>query len=83
MKKNTYYRNTMVQVSRAANSINMFANAEACIEFTEHLNNDNISLLISDLLKQHIMSRAHNMSLVYSIFIFAKNKKFYEQWPQE
>jgi hypothetical protein len=68
--KSADWRNMVIQVSRAVDTINKLPDGGACIEFIEDLNNDNAFIIISDSLSQHI--RIFQMD---SVFIFSVNKK--------
>ena len=81
--KNEDCANTVTQLRRVVNDINMFTDGEDCIQFINTINDNKICMIISGLLGQHIVPRVHNMSQVDSIFIFCGNKKYHEQWTKE
>jgi hypothetical protein len=76
-------RNTITQLRRAVNTINIFSNDYQCIQFLETIDNEKVCMIISGSLGQHIVPRVHNMSQVDSIFIFCGNKEYHEQWVKE
>ena len=76
-------RNTVTQLRRVVNDINMFTDGEGCIQFIDTINDNKVCMIISGSLGQHILPRVHNMSQVNSIFIFCGNKKYHEQWTKE
>jgi hypothetical protein len=75
-------RNTVSQLRRAVNYINTFTDGDQCIEFISSMNEENVCMIISGSLGEHIVPRVHNMSQVDSIFIFCGNKKHHEQWAK-
>ena len=81
--KNEDCRNTVTQLRRVVNDINTFTDGEECIQFIDTINDNNVCMIISGSLGQHIVPRVHNMSQVDSIFIFCGNKKHHEQWTKE
>jgi tetratricopeptide (TPR) repeat protein len=76
-------RNTVVQLRRAVNDINTFADGDQCIQFINTINDNKVCMIISGSLGEHIVPRVHNMSQVDSIFIFCGNKKRHEHWTKE
>ncbi|CAF1424150.1 unnamed protein product [Rotaria sp. Silwood1] len=76
-------RNTLTQLRRVVNTINTFNDCEQCIEFLKDIHDDNVCMIISGSLGKNIMPRVHNMSQVYSIFIFCGNKQQHEQWIKD
>jgi hypothetical protein len=75
--------NTIKELRRVVNNINMFTDDDECIEFIKSMNNEKACMIISGSLGRHVVPYIHNMSQVDSIFIFCGNKKRYEQWAQE
>ena len=75
--------NTVTQLQRAVNAVNMFTDGDQCIEFISSMHDDKACMIISGSLGQHIVPRVHNMSQVDSIFIFCGNKTRHEQWAKD
>ena len=76
-------RNSITELRRVVNDINIYTNGDQCIQFIESITNNKVCIIISDALAQHIVPRVHNMCQVDSIFIFCGNKKRYEEWAKE
>ena len=82
-KSSADYRNTIIQLRRAVNTVNQYADGEQCIEFLQTIDNEKACMVISGSLGQHVVPRVHDMSQVDFIFIFCGNKKNHEQWAKE
>jgi len=75
--------NTITQLQRVVNTINIFKDSSQCMAFLEDMDDEKVCIVISGSLGQRIMPRIHQMSQVDSIFIFCCNKKYHEQWAEE
>jgi tetratricopeptide (TPR) repeat protein len=76
-------QNTIRQLRCIVNTINTFTDSDQCIQFLESTGEENICMIISGALGQHIVPRIHGMSQVNSIFIFSDDKNPDEQWAKE
>jgi tetratricopeptide (TPR) repeat protein len=81
--KNDDCRNTIAQLRRVVNTINIFGDGDKCIQFIEKMDNQKACMIISGSLGEHIVPRIHGMSQVDAIFIFCGNKKRHEQWAKK
>jgi hypothetical protein len=76
-------RSTITQLQHTINTTITFTDYEECIEFLENINNNQVYMIVSGYLGQHIVPRVHDMSQVDSIFILCGNKKRHEKWAKE
>ena len=76
-------RNTINQLRRTVNTVNIFTDADQCVDFLTTIDNEKACMIISGSLSQHIVPCIHTMSQVDSIFIFCENKKYHEQWAKD
>lgn len=65
------YRNKMSQFRSIVNTINTFIDNEECIQFIKNIIDQ---IIISDSIKQNIVSHIHSISHVDSIFILSNKK---------
>ena len=76
------YRNTITQLRRSMNNINIFTNSEECLQFLKDMQDEKSCMIISGALGQQIVPRIHDLTQVDTIFIFCGNKKYHEQWAK-
>ena len=69
-KNNTDCQNTITYLRYIVNIINIFTDAQECIQFLEDGVDKNVCMIISGSLGQQMMPRVHNLSQVDSIFVF-------------
>ena len=82
-ENNSDCQNTISQLRRTVNSVNIFTDGQECIEFLEDIADEKACMIISGSLGQQIISRVHDLSQVDSIFIFCGNKKYHEGWAKD
>ena len=68
-------RNTISQLRHVLHDINIYTDGDQCMQFINTITDNKVCLIISSVLRQHIVPRVHDMSQVDSIFIFCGNKK--------
>jgi hypothetical protein len=77
-------QNTLAQLRRVINAVNIFTGGDECIEFiTNNSSQEKVCMIISGALGQLIVPVVHNMSQVDSIFIFCGNRQRHEEWAKE
>jgi hypothetical protein len=76
-------RNTITQLRRVMNTINMFTNCDRCIDFLTDINTVKVFMIISGELSPHIIPLIHDITQLDSIYIFCENKPRYVQWAKE
>ena len=81
-ENNSDYRNTVSHLRHEVHTINIFADAEDCIDFLGNVENEKACMIISSSLGQQIVPLVHNMSQVHSICIFPDNKKDDKGWTK-
>lgn len=83
---NADYQNTINQLRRTVNDVNIFTDADPCIDFLTDISNEKVCILISDSLCQDIIPLIHDITLLHTIFIFCENLTTQEQsikkWPK-
>ena len=82
-ENNSDCQNTISQLRRTVNSVNIFTDGEECIEFLKDIADEKACMIISGSLGQQIISRVHDLSQVDSIFIFCGNKNYHEGWAKD
>lgn len=80
---NVGYQNVINQMQHTVNDINMFIDADECVEFIGDNSDTKICMIVSDLLGQNIVPIVHNMFQVDSIFILGDEKLYEEQWIKD
>ena len=75
-----YYQNFMSELSQIANMFKVFTNRDQSIDFLTDILNENISLIISEEICQHVVPYIHNFDQLQSIFIVQKNQNIDEEW---
>ena len=81
-ENNSDCRNTITQLRRSVNNINIFTDSEECLQFLEDMQDEKSCMIISGALGQQIVPRIHDLAQVDTIFIFCGNKKYHEQWAK-
>jgi tetratricopeptide (TPR) repeat protein len=76
-------QNTVAQLRCVVNHIDKYTNGEECIESLKAIDNEKVCMIISGSLARCIVPRVHDMSQVYSIFIFCSNKQYHEEWAKK
>lgn len=71
-KSSNDWRNTINHLRRAINTTNFFGDVA----------NENIFMIISNSLRQHIVPLVHNMHQVNAIFIFCGDHDRHEGWTK-
>ena len=59
---NSDYQNTINQLRRVVNDINIFSDGEECIQFVESITDNKACIVVSGSLGKVIVRRVHNMS---------------------
>ena len=76
-------RNTITQLRRVVNTVEIFNDVDQCIAFVTTISNEKVCMIVSGALGQHIAPEIHDMSQVDSIFVFCGNKKRHENWAKQ
>ncbi|CAF1153648.1 unnamed protein product [Adineta steineri] len=75
--------NIIKQLKCIVNNVNTFTDEEQCIEFIQTTTNNQICMIVSGSLGQHIVPHVHNMSQVDTIFIFCNNQEWHKPWAKQ
>jgi hypothetical protein len=70
--------NTISQLRRIVNTINIFTDGDQCVKFIDDIQNEKACMIISGALGEHMVPRIHDKLQVNSIFIFCGNKDRHE-----
>ncbi|CAF1506753.1 unnamed protein product, partial [Rotaria sordida] len=77
------YGHSIKQLQRTVNNIETFRETDECIEYILQLQNQKILLIISGALCETVVPRVHNMTQLYSIYVFCQKKEKYEEWGKD
>ncbi|CAF4164299.1 unnamed protein product, partial [Rotaria sordida] len=77
------YGHSIKQLRRTVNKIETFCETDECIEYILQLQNQKILLIISGALCETVVPRVHNMTQLYSIYVFCQKKEKYEEWAKQ
>jgi tetratricopeptide (TPR) repeat protein len=81
-ENNTDCRNTIAQLRCTVNTINTFTDPDRCIDFLTDIYDENICMIISGALCQHLVPFIHPITQLQTIFVFCGNKSQLEQWAK-
>ncbi len=81
-QNNAYCRNTIVQLRCTVNTINTFTDPDPCVDFLTDIHNENVCMIISGALCQHLVPLIHAVAQLETIFIFCRNTIQLEQWAK-
>jgi tetratricopeptide (TPR) repeat protein len=82
-ENNVDCRNTIAQLQCTINNINTFTDCDQCIDFLKDMHRENVFMIISDALCQHLVPFIHDVSHLQTIFVFSRNKTKLEQWAKD
>jgi tetratricopeptide (TPR) repeat protein len=80
---NDDFRNSVTNLRRIVNHINIFTKPQKCIDFLSQITEEKAFMIISGSLDQQILTEIHAMSQVDSIYVFCSNKPDHEQWTKD
>ncbi|CAF1160357.1 unnamed protein product [Rotaria sp. Silwood1] len=75
--------NTIKQLRQVVNIINTFTDADNCIDFITSIEEENIFMIISGAIGEHIVPKIHNTDQIHSIYVFCQNESKHKQWAQK
>jgi hypothetical protein len=81
-KNNTDCRNTIAQLRCSVNTTKTFTDPDQCVDFLTDIYDENIYMIISGALCQHLVPLIHPITQLQTIFIFCRNKTQLEQWAK-
>ncbi|CAF4556891.1 unnamed protein product [Rotaria sp. Silwood2] len=76
------FRNSIRQLRRTVNTIEVFHDTDECIGYMSQLQNENSFLIIAGSLCESVVPRIHNMTQLYSIYVLCQKKAKYEEWAK-
>ncbi|CAF2889346.1 unnamed protein product [Rotaria sp. Silwood2] len=79
---NDDYLNSIKQLRQTVNTIEIFCDTEECIDYISELQNETSFLIISSALCQMVVPLIHNMTQLYSIYVFCRKEEKYEDWTK-
>lgn len=79
---NSDCRHTITQLQKIVHTIHRFTDHNQCIHFLADIKDEKVLMIISGALGEIIMPDIHDMSQIYSIYIFCQNESKHKQWAQ-
>jgi tetratricopeptide (TPR) repeat protein len=76
-------RNTITQLRCVVNNMITFTDADQCVDFLTNIDNENACMIISGALCQNFVPLIHDITHLYTIFIFCGNNQHHEQWAKD
>lgn len=80
------HRDIVNQVRTIVYDINIFSDANKCLDYLYEIKHEKVFMIVSGALGQHIVPHIHNMSKLDSIYIFCglpvRHEKWVQEWPK-
>ncbi|CAF1274515.1 unnamed protein product [Adineta steineri] len=76
-------QNTLTQLRNVVNDVIMCTQSDECIAFLDKHNDENVFVITSGLLAQHLIPEIHDMPKLAAIFIFSDNICYHQQWAKD
>ncbi|CAF1352944.1 unnamed protein product [Rotaria sordida] len=76
------YRKSIQKLRCTVNTIQTFRNADECIDYISQLENQKAFVIISGVLCESVVPRIHDISQIYSIYVFCMKKTKYKEWAK-
>ena len=73
-------RNTITQLRRSMNTINIFHNSDECVDFLIDMQAEKICMIISGTFGEQVVPCIHDLAQVDTIYIHCSNNDYHEQW---
>ena len=80
--QNVNCRHTITQLRSTINTTMTFTDPDECVDFLTNISDENVCMIISAALSQHLVPFIHPIAHLQSIFILCGNKTQLEQWAQ-
>ena len=77
------HRDIINQVRQIIYDINIFSDANKCLDYLYEIKHEKIFMIVSGSLGQHIVPHIHNMSKLDAIYVFCGQPANHEKWAQE
>ncbi|CAF2667815.1 unnamed protein product [Rotaria sp. Silwood2] len=77
------YSNSIKHLQRTVNIIETFQDTEECVDYISKIQNATAFLIISDDLCETVVPRIHDMTQLYSIYVFCRKQSTYEEWATD
>ncbi|CAF0790511.1 unnamed protein product [Adineta steineri] len=75
-------QDTLTQLKNVINDVNLCTESEQCIQALNKVDKEQVFVITSGLLGQHLVPQIHGMSQLDAIYIFCSNKSRHETWTQ-
>ncbi|CAF1168269.1 unnamed protein product [Rotaria sordida] len=76
------YQNSISHLRQIVNSIEIFTNADHCLDFLGKVKDEKVVLIVSGSFGQQIIPHIQELNQLESIYIFCSHKSKYEQWSK-
>lgn len=77
------FQHSLTQLRKIVLTLQLYTDANACIEYMRNIGDEKIFLMISGALGQKIVPQIHNMTQLDTIIVFCANIHKHKQWAQE
>ncbi|CAF2683234.1 unnamed protein product [Rotaria sp. Silwood2] len=75
-----HYHNSIKHLRCTVNTIETFQDTEECVDYVSKFQNEKAFLIISGALCQTVVPRIHQITQVYSVYVFCRKQEKYEEW---
>lgn len=82
-ENNEDYKNYLKQLRKIVITVELFTNADECIDYLNSIKDDKIFLIISGSLGQNTVPLIHDLTQLDTIFIFCRNKDWHKLWAKD
>ena len=76
-------KNSLERLRNVVTSINIFKDAEKCIEFLNEISEEKVFIIVSGSLGRQVVPDLEDMPQVQSIYIFCGKKAIHEEWTSK
>jgi tetratricopeptide (TPR) repeat protein len=77
------YQKNITQLRCVVNTINIFTDADECVDFLTDIFPESVCMIISGALCQNVVRLIHDVAQLHTIFILCKNTTEHEQWAKD
>ncbi|CAF2922839.1 unnamed protein product [Rotaria sp. Silwood2] len=77
-----HYHNSIKHLRCTVNTIETFQDTEECVDYVSRFQNEKAFLIISGALCQTVVPRIHQITQVYSVYVFCRKQEKYEEWAK-
>ena len=82
-EKDDDFRNSITKLRQVVNTVNIFVDADKCIDFINNVQEATTFMIISGALGQTTVPTIHSKKQISDIYVFCRNKAWHEKWTKE